>query len=92
VTAPVTTGWHSIDVVTEGTAIDVRGTNPWNHMWTPEGTQIQVAHPSYPEQRHLLDVYRIDVGKRTTIFAAGELSANVWLFLAPDDEFVQDEL
>jgi len=92
VTMPDTTGWHLIEIVSEGTEVDVRRANPWDHSWVRDGTRIRVAHPSYPEQRHLLDVYRINVDDRTITFAAGELSADVWAFFVPDDEFVQDEL
>jgi hypothetical protein len=81
-----------IGVVTEGTGVDVRRANPWDHTWIRDRTRIRVAHPSHPEQSHLLDVYRINPDGRTITFAAGEISANVWAFFAPDDEFVEDEL
>src|SRR4051794_32102994 len=89
---PVTTGWSLLKVVPEGGQVLVRGLDPWQREWVRDGTRIRITHPSYPDQRHPLDVYRIYEGGRTVTFAAGELSASVWAFYLPDEAFVPDEL
>jgi hypothetical protein len=70
--------WTPIGVVTEGQSISVQGVNPWKHEWVEiEHPPLELPHPSYPNQRHAMNVYEVSDGKRTVRFAAGELSANV---------------
>ncbi|MFL6163726.1 MAG: hypothetical protein ACJ74U_16090 [Jatrophihabitantaceae bacterium] len=70
----------------EGGSISLRGINPWEYEWTNLNRSIVVPHPSYPNQRHALRVYRIGGEDRdATVFAAGELSAGVWGFYLPYD-------
>ena len=80
----VTPGWRLVGVVTEDGSIDVAGLNPWAVRWEPTLQRITVAHPSYPLQRHSLDVWRAaGADGRNVTFAAGELSNGVWAFLLP---------
>lgn len=44
---------------------------------------LTVRHPYYPTQEHRMPVYSITQGDRTTTFAAGELSNQVWGFFRP---------
>lgn len=48
------------------------------------GDRIEVPHPSYPSQRHMLGVWSIDTEHGPVRFAAGELSNGVWCFYEPD--------
>lgn len=76
--------WKEIGVVAEGERIDIGGVNPWNHKWKETGqTPIQLPHPSYASQMHTMRVYEIETAGRAILFAAGELSANVWGFYVP---------
>jgi hypothetical protein len=79
-------GWKPCGVVIEGQPIDVGGLNPWDFRWVSlKQPPVELPHPGYPAQRHKMWVYQIaSVGKKV-VFAAGELSANVWGFYAPVD-------
>ena len=80
----VTPGWRLVGVVTEGGSIDVAGLNPWDVRWESTLQRITVAHPSYPEQRHSLAIWRAAApDRRALTFAAGELSNGVWAFFVP---------
>jgi hypothetical protein len=82
----VTPGWHLVSMVWDGDPIDVRGVDPWSADWVNVGDQITIAHPSYPDQRHALDVYRAqEPSGRYVTFAAGELSNLAWAFFVPDE-------
>jgi len=75
------TEWKAIGVVVEGQPIDVDGINPWQYSWRPsKQPPIELPHPAYPNQRHRMTIYEVETGGRTVVFAAGELSANVWGF------------
>jgi hypothetical protein len=73
--------WRAIGVVIEGRPIRVRDLNVWDYTWTrlPEPS-VELPHPSYPSQLHVMDVYEIRTNGEHVRFAAGELSANVWGF------------
>jgi hypothetical protein len=76
--------WNAVGVVVEGEPIDVSGVNPWNYEWkVTEKESIQLPHPSYPSQMYAMSIYKVEVGGRVILFAAGELSANVWGFYLP---------
>lgn len=68
----------------EGSAVHVGGVNVWGVAWRSMGDRIEVPHPSYPSQRHMLGVWSIDTEHGPVRFAAGELSNGVWCFYEPD--------
>jgi len=68
--------WKSIAVVVEGDPVTIEGANVWSLDWKSTGESIEVAHPSYPEQKHSARVYTVGETK----FAACELSPGVWGF------------
>ncbi len=81
-----TAGWRAVGVVLDGDPIDLGGgVNPWKHSWHPLDTMVWMRHPSWPTQLHDLPAYSIIVGDRTVVFAAGELSNQVWGFYVPVD-------
>lgn len=85
----VTPGWRLVGVVTEGGSIDFGGLNPWEVRWESTLRRVTVVHPSYPMQRHSLDVWRAAAADgRSVDFAAGELSNGVWAFFVPADPSV----
>jgi hypothetical protein len=45
--------------------------------------RITVAHPSYPAQRHMMQVYVLDPEHAGPVFAAGEFSNGVWGIYVP---------
>ncbi|MGA2258841.1 MAG: hypothetical protein ABSG53_29590 [Thermoguttaceae bacterium] len=76
--------WTSCGIVIEGQPIDVAGINPWNFHWVSlKEPPVELPHPSYPNQRHKMWLYEIDNAGKKIVFAAGELSANVWGFYVP---------
>lgn len=78
------TSWKSVGVVVEGDHINVCGVNPWNHEWKKsEKELVQLPHPSHPHQIHTMEVFEIETAGRYILFAAAELSANVWGFYVP---------
>lgn len=78
--------WKSCGVVFEGQPIDVGGINPWDFRWVScEQSPVELPHPAYPSQRHKMWVYQIENAGKEVIFAAGELSANVWGFYVPTE-------
>jgi hypothetical protein len=73
--------WTSCGVVIEGQPIDVGGINPWNSRWQSlKQPAVELPHPGYPSQRHKMWIYQIENAGKKIVFAAGELSANVWGF------------
>ncbi|MBV8503840.1 MAG: hypothetical protein JO006_19240 [Paucibacter sp.] len=83
-----TSGWESIHVGFEGSALSIDGINPWVHVgrWqraAPES--VVVPHPSYRQQRHRASVYEVEAHGKTIRFAATELSNGVWGFYVPSD-------
>ena len=68
-------------ICSEGQLIDVCGVNPWEHEWIRlDKPPIKLSHPSYPHEMHEMWFYRVEAGDRKIVFAAGELSPNVWGF------------
>jgi hypothetical protein len=81
----VTPGWSLLGVAIEGSDFEVAGINVWEHGWEPVGSRaITVAHPTYPDQRHQMWVYRLYGVPTPVVFAAGEFSNGVWGFYAAD--------
>jgi hypothetical protein len=76
-------GWHFVHVGFEDADVTVGGVDPWAFDWRSVGESIEVPHPSYPSQRHVLDVWTIDTDHGPVTFAAGELSNGVWCFYEP---------
>jgi len=76
--------WRAIGVVIEEQPIRIHGLNVWDFAWTrlPD-PPVELFHPSYPSQLHVMDVYEITANGNRVRFAAGELSANVWGFYVP---------
>jgi hypothetical protein len=80
----VTPGWSLLGIVTEGSAVQVDGINLWDHAWEPASSRsITVAHPTYPDQRHQMWVYKLHGVSDSVLFAAGEFSNSVWGFYTP---------
>jgi hypothetical protein len=76
--------WISCGVVIEGDPIDLGGINPWGCRWESlKQPPVELPHPRYTHQRHEMWIYEIEDAGRKVIFAAGELSANVWGFYIP---------
>ncbi|MBH0206820.1 MAG: hypothetical protein HP498_13595 [Nitrospira sp.] len=77
--------WEAVGVVVEGQAFELNGLNVWNYEWTEiTDDPVDLPHPSYAHQLHRMHVYEIRDGNRRAVFAAGELSANVWGFYVPE--------
>jgi hypothetical protein len=76
-------GWTYVRTVFEGQDIDLDGVNPWDHKWERLDGSIEVPHPTYPHQRHRLDIWEVAGEDRAVRFAAGELSNGVWCFYLP---------
>jgi hypothetical protein len=76
--------WKAIGVVAEGQPIEVNGLNPWQLQWRQVSqSPLHLPHPHYNAQTHPMHIFEVVTEGRTTVFAAGELSANVWGFYAP---------
>lgn len=76
-------GWRLVGVVFGGSAVTVSGVDPWSYKWQSTGDAIDVPHPSYPSQIHVLGIWGIDTDHGPRRFAAGELSSGVWCFYEP---------
>ena len=76
--------WSYLSVVTDGEPLIINGTNVWDYEWKnwDIGT-FEVPHPSYPDQRHTMWPYFIEINDKHILFAAGELSNCVWCFYVP---------
>jgi hypothetical protein len=74
-------GWNFAAIVAEREPVSLDGVDPWTaervHVDEPA---IVVPHPEYPWQTHTLTVYEVRTNGRTVKFAAGEVSANVYIF------------
>ena len=79
----ITEGWRFVSIGFEGADTDVSGVNPWQVEWTSTRHRITVAHPQYPDQRHLFTVWQVTGTEPPLTFAAGEFSNGVWGFYAP---------
>lgn len=73
-------GWRYVHIGFEGDSVSIDGINPWQYHWQSVGYTIEVPHPSYPSQRHRLEVRRVATEHGSVIFAAGEVSNGVWCF------------
>jgi len=80
----VSQGWRFVSIGFENDLVDVGGVNPWNVKWTGTDRRIIVAHPSYPTQRHTMNIYEVTGASPSITFAAGEFSNGVWGFYVPD--------
>lgn len=80
----VTPGWRTIGMCSDGADFDLDGVNPWAFKWESQSERITVAHPTYPAQRHTVDVWIIRAPDRVVRFAAGEMSASAWAFFLPE--------
>lgn len=77
--------WTPVGAVFDGEAILIHGLNPWQHPWVRTDATVALFHPSYPDQREVMCVYRIETPNGPVMFAAGELSAGVYGFFVPAD-------
>jgi hypothetical protein len=79
----ITPGWCFVHIGFESDVVDIDGVNPWTAQpWTSRRQCIVVAHPSYPRQRHDMDIYTIETAAGVVTFAAGEFSNGAWGFFA----------
>jgi hypothetical protein len=78
---PNSVGYEFSAIYFDGEPIDLAGVNPWDFVWQEfRGRPLVVPNPSYPGQRHKLDLYSIQTNGGLVQFAAGEVSAGVWVF------------
>lgn len=77
-------GWRYVHIGVEGDEVSVSGINPWLYQWQPLRDTIEVPHPSYPSQRHRLEVWQATTARGAVTFAAGEISSGVWCFYEPE--------
>ena len=80
---PVDEGWRFVSIGFDGQSTDVGGVDPWTVTWTPTHGRIVVAHPSYPDERHVMLTYEVAGSTPPIVFAAGEFSNGVWGFYVP---------
>jgi hypothetical protein len=74
----ITPGWQFVSIGVESDPVDISGIDVWKAEWTAsERSPITVAHPSYPSERHSMNVYEIRAVSPAVVFAAGELSNGV---------------
>ena len=73
--------WKAVGVVAEGELLEISGVNVWSQEWDSLNEPLELPHPIYPSEhlRHFV-VYRIPGPGKRIVFAAGELSPNVWGF------------
>lgn len=76
--------WKPVGVVSEGEPIQIGGLEIWKYRWARNSDDpVELPHPVHPHQRHRMFVYEVCDGGKKVVFAAGELSANVWGFYVP---------
>ncbi|HZO69882.1 MAG TPA: hypothetical protein VFB74_33215 [Kribbellaceae bacterium] len=69
----ITQGWQLVGIGVEGDPVDIGGIDAWDAEWTAvERSPITVAHPSYPHDRHSMNIYEIRTVSPAVVFAAGE--------------------
>jgi hypothetical protein len=76
----VTPGWLLLHIGPEGDGVEVNGVRLWESPWMATGGRITVAHPQYPNQRHVMTTYQTDSTETEVNFAAGEFSNGAWAF------------
>ena len=73
--------WGPGKVCVEGDRVNVGGVNPWDFNWTAlDEPTVELPHPAHTHQQHTYGLYRVETDGREVVFAAGELSMNVWGF------------
>lgn len=78
------TKWTVAGIVAEGQPLPIGGLNVWDYRWARTSDDpVELPHPDYPHQPHRMHVYQVTNGDKKVVFAAGELSANVWGFYVP---------
>jgi hypothetical protein len=79
--------WRFVAIAFEGDPVDLGGgVNPWQHEWTSTNGRFNVAHPSYPDQRHTMFTHELVGANPVLRFAAGEYSNGVWGFFVPHQD------
>lgn len=83
---PITPGWHFVRIGFGDVPLRIGPrVNIWKRRWIPTDGYVVVAHPQYPNQRHIMDTYELEDTRPPFAFAAGEFSYNVWGFYVPDE-------
>ena len=76
--------WKLLKVVYENDYLIVSNVNVWTVEWHKLAFEsLEIPHPSYPKQKHMLHPYYIETEAYCDLFMAGELSNNVWCFYVP---------
>lgn len=76
--------WKFLHIGFSNDEVLVGGHNIWDHKWiSMHAEPIVVPHPSYPDQRHTMDIYKLDAPGEP-LFAAGEFSNGVWGTYIPE--------
>jgi hypothetical protein len=82
----ISTGWELRAIVVDGDPVVIAGVDVWQKQWEPVRMgSVVVAHPTYPAQRHSMNVYRFSELDPAVFFAAGEFSNGVWGFYEPTE-------
>lgn len=80
-------GWEFRAIVVEGEPVDIAGIDPWRVEWEPVPVgSVVVSHPTYPLQRHSMNVYKVAGNEAVAFFATGEFSNGVWGFYEPTQQ------
>lgn len=73
--------WSYLGIVAEGQPVEVEGINIWALKWRRmDAEPLRVPHPSYSAQYHDLTPYELNIHGKHVFIAAGEVSANIYLF------------
>ncbi len=76
--------WKVLGIAVEGESIEIESIDIWSQKWEPSNMpSVELPHPSYISQLHTMSIYQINIAGKSILFAAGELSANVWGFYVP---------
>jgi hypothetical protein len=76
--------WVAVGVVAEGEPISLSGLNPWGFAWKQSSEPpIELLHPQYHSQRHLMRIFEIESDSGIRRFAAAEVSSGAWAFYEP---------
>lgn len=86
----ISPGWRFLHIGFEGDGVEVNGVRLWESQWVSTGGRITVAHPQYPNQRHVMTTYRTDGTETAVNFAAGEFSNSVWGVFVPEDHHTEN--
>jgi hypothetical protein len=80
-------GWRLVmgRIVEAIEPIKIGGLDLWKHRWKSlDDPPITVAHPQYPHQRHVMQIFEIRDGDVVVRFAAGEFSNGAWGIYLPE--------